>query len=325
MNASRWTLNQYGHVCFNVDISGNYSDIPNRNCSTSYNITNITNKGTHWQVDFASAINVSAPAGTKVREHARTSAYMYDGASWAIVPSTWQKYNATINNENTYGVSLGKWWRGTRYAKIIIFPNYYQNSSYKLRADDISLTQTSQQSCNSSSATFTYLITAGKTDYINLPLNIRVNLTALLPNSPSNMYVFLWNGTEWRISNKGRLGWTPDSNISPGTGFGVQAGASNYTINITGARITSPVTVNISGDSLIGIPYCAEYYTASRVISEINAMGGNCTGIYKWSYANQSWMNWNITSGGNNFQIEADKAYFISCRPSSRRTWMPLC
>ena len=143
VNGGSWTSGlSYLRMMFNVDDTGNYRDLPNRNRTTN-GVQSVSNQGAYWLVTFYGAAGVSAPKGTKVREHTSGSTYMYDGASNVYVPNTsWTQYSGTVKGENLYGPGIGKWWPGTKYAIIHMLANQAQSGDYKLFADDITLTST---------------------------------------------------------------------------------------------------------------------------------------------------------------------------------------
>ena len=151
IDASIWDTSTYhAVVAFNIDDSGNYNDLPNRELSNRMGINNVCNPtkndmGGHWEVSFCGGQTVGEDyfAGTKVRQHKSGGTYMYDGASNVYVPNTWTEYSGSTQGENVYGGAIGKWWRGTRYAKILFLLNHKTASSNienKTRFDDISLT-----------------------------------------------------------------------------------------------------------------------------------------------------------------------------------------
>ncbi len=137
-DGSKWQVFNYGVVAFNVDTSGNYADLPNFNLS-NHNIVRVENKGDYWEVEFATNVGKDALAGTKIREHRFGGTYMYNSANGLSVPSSWTKYSSVIKGECTSGVCDGenKWWKGTKYVKVLIIANYGQNTDYKLFFDDL--------------------------------------------------------------------------------------------------------------------------------------------------------------------------------------------
>jgi hypothetical protein len=141
----------HSRIAFEIDDSGNYLDLPNRELSNRLGSDSslgippeIVDMGDHWEVRlYDLSVGKSYPAGTKVRQHKSGGTYIYDGGS-GFVPNDWTKYSGTTQGEMTYlGDGSGNDWRtGTKYAKIMVLPNHGQSpdSGYDLRIDDISLT-----------------------------------------------------------------------------------------------------------------------------------------------------------------------------------------
>ncbi|MBU4352816.1 MAG: LamG domain-containing protein, partial [Nanoarchaeota archaeon] len=122
VDGSGWTVSINNWMAFNTDNSGAYTDLPNYNLSTN-NILSVTDNDTYYTITFNTAIGKNAAAGTSVRMHTSTSTYMYDAAANAIVNSSWTNFTGSTTGENLYGVSSGKWWHGTKYAKILVLAN----------------------------------------------------------------------------------------------------------------------------------------------------------------------------------------------------------
>ncbi|MEN9626630.1 MAG: hypothetical protein RL557_958 [archaeon] len=139
-DGSKWQVFKYGVVAFNVDNSGNYADLPNFDLS-NHDIIRVESKGDYWEVEFNTNVGKDAPAGTKIREHRFGGTYMYNSANGLSVPTSWTKYSATLTGECATGTcdGQGKWWKGTRYVKVLIIANYGQNADYKLFFDDLIL------------------------------------------------------------------------------------------------------------------------------------------------------------------------------------------
>jgi len=127
-------------MAFDIDDSGNYNDLPNRELS-NVNIINLTDQGDYWEVEFNTNVGKTYPLGTKVRMHASGGSYMYVAAGGVLVPTSWTQYvdSSGVKGESLYGTGYDMWWRGTRYARILMLANYQQSADYKLKVDDISL------------------------------------------------------------------------------------------------------------------------------------------------------------------------------------------
>ncbi len=148
VNATGWSPRYDSYVAFNTDNSGSFNDMPNSNLSnrlgvnTSCTITVVDNTD-HWEVNLCGGqtVGVSAVAETNVRQHVDGGTYMYTAASYDKLNTSWTKYSSTTFGEDTKGNNLSKWWRGTKYAKIMFLMNYGDNlGNSKTRVDDILLT-----------------------------------------------------------------------------------------------------------------------------------------------------------------------------------------
>ena len=159
-NATNWetfyparTL-YYNHVAFNADItSGNYNDLPNRDLSNQnitlklqfpncpINTATCPNTAQCWSITFNTNVGKTYTEGTPIREHKSGSNYMYSVVSSENAFASWKINSSAITGENLYGASASKWWRGTKYAQILILANNGQSTGdYAMGIDDISLT-----------------------------------------------------------------------------------------------------------------------------------------------------------------------------------------
>lgn len=138
VNGANWVVWQHSCMAFNIDDSGNFNDLPNRDLS-NYNIIRVEDKGAYWEIEFNTNVGKTYPAGTKVRNHLSGGTYMYEAAGGSPIPTGWTKYSSRTKGESLYGASVGKWWRGTRYVQILFLQNYGQGIDYKARIDDVSL------------------------------------------------------------------------------------------------------------------------------------------------------------------------------------------
>jgi hypothetical protein len=90
-------------------------------------------------------MGVEYSAGTKVRHHTSGGTYMYTaglGNSDYTLTNTWNNFSSSTLGENLYGVDIGKFWKGTRYVRILLNTNFAGDSSSQALSDDISLTTT---------------------------------------------------------------------------------------------------------------------------------------------------------------------------------------
>jgi hypothetical protein len=128
-----------------------------------------------------------------------------------------------------------------------------------------------------------------------------------------------------------------DAQLNPGEGFVIRTSfaGDNRTIVFFGRKVNSPVRVSIKNKlSLIGIPYCYESYTASKIISEINNLDKSCLTIKRYNSLSKKfdWFSLNATySLGLSDGIKADfnitnyESYFVSCSSSVDIKYKPNC
>ena len=139
-NGSKWCVNRNAVIAFKVDNSGQYADLPNRNI-TPHGITKVVDNGKYWEVHMRAPCTVAYPAGTKVREQRYGSSYMYSASRGKKAPMAWTCFSGKISGEALVGDSQKQWWRGTRYARIVILANYGQKGDYCLLIDDVSMVE----------------------------------------------------------------------------------------------------------------------------------------------------------------------------------------
>ena len=139
-NGTNWVTGLYNIIAYNVDDSGNYNDLPNFKLSNR-NIIRVQEFGLYWEVEFATSVGSSFPAGTKIREHFFGGTnYMYNSASGVYLNNQWTQYNSTISGESQIGETTGMWKKGTRFVKIIVIGNYLGSSSDNTFMDNIRVT-----------------------------------------------------------------------------------------------------------------------------------------------------------------------------------------
>jgi hypothetical protein len=114
---TKWTPD-FGYVAFDVDDSGAYSDLPNRNLSGA-GLKSIRQVGGQWEVELAKPLTADFVAGTKVRQHRAQGACLW--VDTQQVGSSWKELKGRIS-----GVSEGvrqpeKFWPGTKFVKVAIF------------------------------------------------------------------------------------------------------------------------------------------------------------------------------------------------------------
>lgn len=126
VHAFRWKENPQACIAFDVDDSGKYKDLPNRNLS-GFGILKLEEKDGYWEVRLNEPCRQAYPAGTKVREHSTGPAYLYCAAAAQAVPAEWTQYSGSVMGLSEAGAGNARWWQGTKYIKFIVLLNYGQN------------------------------------------------------------------------------------------------------------------------------------------------------------------------------------------------------
>lgn len=140
----RWQWAHYfsnhARMAFDVDHSGQYSDLPNRNLSSSW-FSSIVDNGDSCTITLKSAVWKSYSAGTKIRMHQSGSSYNYSASNWIIIPSTWTHYDWTVSWHSSYGAPFSQFRKWTKFVKVYFYANYLQDSSSTVFIDDFKLTE----------------------------------------------------------------------------------------------------------------------------------------------------------------------------------------
>lgn len=98
--------------------------------------------------------------------------------------------------------------------------------------------------------------------------------------------------------------------IEPGRGYFLSCGQS-VAWSVAGTPVQTGLGVDLSpGFNLVSFPYPAGYW-ASTLVDAIGAQGGVCTAVYEWAYGD--WMGYLVELPFYDFEILADKGYFIQC------------
>jgi hypothetical protein len=140
VDCTNWYTLSHARMAFNVDDSGSYSDLPNRDLSNQ-NIIRVEDVGDHCEIEFGTTVGKSYSAGTKVRMHVSGSGYMYSAAENSYIPSSWTYYESnTLKGNLLSGAGYStQFWPGTKFVKVLFLANYQQDSTYTLLADDINI------------------------------------------------------------------------------------------------------------------------------------------------------------------------------------------
>ena len=136
---SKWKAADVRKVAFNIDITGAFRDLPNRNLSAG-GIISIRKKGAIYEVTFNAPVGLDRPAGTAVRQHENAPPYIYIAAAGAQIPKKWKEFSGTIGKELKYGINpFNRWWRGTRSVKLVLLVNYAGDNSQKSLMKDVKI------------------------------------------------------------------------------------------------------------------------------------------------------------------------------------------
>ncbi len=139
-DGSKWKADPFRCIAFNVDTTGDLSDLPNRDTS-NFGIKSVEEKEGHWVVTLARACGKSYPAGTAVRLHQQGSNYIYPKIFALSQADGWKKIDGKISGMSASGDSGDKFWAKTAFVQVCIFiypiPVDVASESNKLLFDDI--------------------------------------------------------------------------------------------------------------------------------------------------------------------------------------------
>ncbi len=123
-DGSKWTLEnncgKYGLVAFNIDDSGKYLDLPNRELSAGCGIEKIEKKDGCWEISLKNPCGKIYRAGTKVREHRPGANYMYKWYQEAFQSKDWIHAEGTVKGIAETGTPVTSFWPGTKYVKVVV-------------------------------------------------------------------------------------------------------------------------------------------------------------------------------------------------------------
>ena len=147
-------------VAFDIDDSGDYNDLPNRNVNPyNWGYTNYEKRQwksmrsmiNNWEtctVTFWWHMVHDYESGTKIRMHISWWAFNYRAASFSSVPYDWYEYEGTVKWVSKYWDWTSQFRRGTVFIKPVMLANYrydwsspdaYQNSGMILQFDNLEL------------------------------------------------------------------------------------------------------------------------------------------------------------------------------------------
>lgn len=133
---TKWTP-EYGFVAFDVDDSGAYSDLPNRNLSGA-GLKSIRQVGGQWEVELAKPLAADFVAGTKVRQHRAEGACL-----WVVqqpLGNDWKEFKGRISGLSEGVKQPGKFWPGTKFVKVAII-NETPDFKDSVLVDEVVFTQ----------------------------------------------------------------------------------------------------------------------------------------------------------------------------------------
>ena len=136
-DAQKWVSNKNGRIAFETDNSGNYSDIPNINLSSS-GINKIEKSNNCYKLFLAKAVGKTYPVGTKIREHGTGSVcVIYNVANYELLTKRWNYFDNLITINNSSFV-LPEFDANMKYIKVFILANY-QNKNAKMQFKNLKL------------------------------------------------------------------------------------------------------------------------------------------------------------------------------------------
>jgi hypothetical protein len=139
-DGSKWKAEPSGCIAFNVDTTGNLSDLPNRDTG-NWGIKSVEEKEGHWVVTLARACGKSYPTGTAVRPHQQGSNFIYPKIFALSQADGWKKLEGKISGMSRSGASGDKFWAKTAFVQVCILispiPADVASESNKLLFDDI--------------------------------------------------------------------------------------------------------------------------------------------------------------------------------------------
>jgi hypothetical protein len=133
---TKWTPD-FGFVAFDVDDSGAYSDLPNRNLSGA-GLKSIRQVGGQWEVELAKPLPADFVAGTKVRQHRSQGACLWVDVQQ--VGTSWKELKGRISGVSEGPRQSGKFWPGTKFVKVAIL-NETANFNDPVLVDEVVFTQ----------------------------------------------------------------------------------------------------------------------------------------------------------------------------------------
>lgn len=134
-DAKNWKSGGGYGVAFDVDSEKN-NDLPNRKVIMW--VDDVKQSENTWTISLKRKIPWNFKKGTKIRQHRYGPSAIYVASEF--IPKEWKKCGGVINNLSPAGIiEEGKWWIGTKFAKILVLANHTQTIKEKLSVDDITI------------------------------------------------------------------------------------------------------------------------------------------------------------------------------------------
>ena len=145
-NGSNWLKTDKMYLAYNIDETGNFSDLPNRNLSKKNEILNITKKSDHYEIKFANSFEKPAKTGTHIRVHyVQSGTYSYSTIGGNYIPNIWTNYTGTASyakNKLDQFSSDYTFGQKTEYIQFLILSNYDQYFGEQVGIDNLKITET---------------------------------------------------------------------------------------------------------------------------------------------------------------------------------------
>ena len=144
-DCAKWNTKKSAKMIIAFDAEKDLSDLPNYNLSSG--IAKLENKDDFYEITLEIPLKKSYPAGTKVRQHYRSSGYQYCAAERKIIPHEWTKYSAVVKGLAKSGDPKEQFWPGTKYVRVIVLINYLakKDTDCKTLFDDILFVQVDEK------------------------------------------------------------------------------------------------------------------------------------------------------------------------------------
>lgn len=161
-------------------------------------------------------------------------------------------------------------------------------------------------------------------ELVQNPLDNGTNtLNSTLGNLASGSVAYVWNGTGYDVSTRGKAVWNPDLSIPTGLGFFVKRSGTIGTNTFVGevvADVGSGVTNQLAANvlTLTGSPLPYAGTLNSAVLGLSNAPGGSI--VYKWNGTGYDVSTRGKAVWNPDLTINVGEGFFI--KPSANFNWV---